>query len=99
MTTTTTTGTGWVQAARQVLARNEFQMVGQDGTVHATVWDGDEVSEASEGMILDLFSASAMIQVHDALSGANQARFAAMSLTTAHAVAFRLIAKQNGESK
>lgn len=80
----------WVEAARQVVATGGFKMVGQDGTVHPTVWDGDEVSPASEGMALDLFSASVMVQVYDALSEANQAKFAAMPLTTAHNVAFKL---------
>jgi len=50
-----------------------------------------ETADMVDGTLLDLFSASAMVQVHDALSPTNQARFAAMSVTKAHEVAFKLI--------
>lgn len=47
----------------------------------------------ADGMVLDLFSASAMGQVYDALSPANQQRFAAMPLPVAQGFAFELINK------
>lgn len=49
-----------------------------------------------DGRVFDQFSASAMIQVHDALSAANQARFAAMPVQQAQAMAFAVIKKASG---
>jgi len=42
------------------------------------------------GMLLDLFSASRMLAVHDALSDSNKARFSAMDVRKAHKAAFNL---------
>jgi len=53
-----------------------------------------ETADMVDGALLDLFSASVMVQVHDALSPANRARFAAMSVTKAHTVAFQLTTRK-----
>ncbi len=45
------------------------------------------------GLQCDLFSASAIVQVYDALSEASRTKFEAMSLLKGQAVAFTLIAK------
>lgn len=43
-----------------------------------------------DGVLLDLFSASTMVQVHDGLGEANAAKFAAMPLPAAHEIAFKI---------
>lgn len=43
-----------------------------------------------DGVLLDLFSASTMVQIHDALAPANAAKFAAMPIERAVEVAFKL---------
>ena len=48
---------------------------------------------ALDGLLLDMFTASALVQVHDALNEANAAKFAAMPLEKAAPFAFRLIEK------
>jgi len=53
-----------------------------------------ETGDMVEGTLLDLFSASVMVQVHDALSPANRTRFAAMSVAKAHSVAFQLTTRK-----
>ena len=44
-----------------------------------------------DGTLLDLFTASHLVTVHDGLSVANRARFAAMPLPAAADLAFRLL--------
>lgn len=44
-----------------------------------------------DGFRVDTFSASAIVQVYDALSPANQAKYAAMSVEKAADVAFKLV--------
>ena len=45
------------------------------------------------GLKVDLLTASAIVQVHDALGPEARAKFAAMDLLRAQSVAFRLIEK------
>lgn len=44
-----------------------------------------------EGSILDLFSASAMVQVYDRLSERNQAKLVAMPMVAAHNLVFKIL--------
>ena len=44
-----------------------------------------------DGLLLDLFTASALVQVHDALSETNAAKLAAMPLAQAVDVTWKLI--------
>jgi len=46
-----------------------------------------------DGMLLDLFTASALVQVYDALNETNAAKFAEMPLERAADFAWRLIEK------
>lgn len=42
-------------------------------------------------VLLDLFTASTIVQVHDALNETNRAKFAALDLSRMASVAFRLV--------
>ena len=46
-----------------------------------------------DGLLVDLFSASAVVQVHDALNEANRTKLAAMSVRRMVNVSFSLITK------
>lgn len=46
-----------------------------------------------DGTLLDLFSASAMVRIYDALSPANQAKLVSMPMLVAHDMVFKLMAK------
>lgn len=86
---------GWIDAARQVVETHGFVSVNpESGEVVETKWRGDEVSPSSKGIVLDLFSASALVQVYDALGPENKAKFAAMPLPQAVEVAFKIINQQ-----
>lgn len=50
-------------------------------------------AEEIDGVLLDLFTASAISQVYDALSERNQARYAAMGVEKAAAIAFAALEK------
>jgi hypothetical protein len=50
-----------------------------------------------DGLLVDLFTASAMVQVHDALSPPNQAKFAALPLRRMVDVGWKVI--KNAEAK
>lgn len=43
-----------------------------------------------DGVLLDLFSASTLVQVHDRLNPENAAKLAAMPLVSAHSLAFKV---------
>lgn len=45
-----------------------------------------------DGVLLDLFTASAVVQVHNALNPTNQAKFAALPLPKMAKLAFSLLA-------
>ena len=49
-----------------------------------------QTGDLVDGTLLDLFSASVLVQVHDALSEPNRAKFTAMPLAKAHRIAFQL---------
>ena len=51
-----------------------------------------------DGVMLDLFSASAVVQIYDAVNDKNKARLRAMSLPEAVTFCFRLIERLNGKS-
>ena len=44
-----------------------------------------------DGMMVDLFSASVMVRVHDALNAENQAKFLALPIDKMAQVAFKMI--------
>jgi hypothetical protein len=48
-----------------------------------------------DGMMVDLFSASAIVSVFDAISPANQAKYAAMPVSQMASIAFKLLKKDN----
>lgn len=79
-------------SVRQAVAAAEH--VSGQGWVDAVRRVAAEGFKVVDGVVVDQFSASAMIQVHDALSEANRAKFAAMPVAQAHAITFRIIAKQ-----
>lgn len=48
---------------------------------------------------LDLFSASAVVQVYDALGPANRAKYAAMPIAAMVPLAFKMIERANGGAR
>lgn len=77
---------GWIDAARWIVKHKAARRVDAE--------TGQLVPENRRGgTLLDLFSASGMVQVHDALSGENRKKFGDMKLPVAHHVAFKLINK------
>lgn len=83
--------------------RSEPSRVREQGTVVTQPTSPDEriaavrriVSERQyakvDGVMVDLFSASAIVAVYDALSEGNRAKFAAMPAPKMAAVAFKLV--------
>jgi len=82
---------GWVPAARWIVEHRTARRLDPK--------TGQLVPKSKRGgVMLDLFSASAMLQVFDNLSEKNKAKFAAMPLPVAHHVAFSVMgaAKKEG---
>jgi hypothetical protein len=74
---------GWIDAARWIVEHKQCRRIIPE--------TGELVPEDKcGGTMLDLFSASAMIQVYDALNEANQAKLNAMDLRLAHHIAFQI---------
>lgn len=76
---------------------------GRTGSVIKVAWSIDQVRQVLDsgatkvdGMLLDHFSASALVQIFDALSPENQAKLEAMSLDRAMDVVWKLAAKHSG---
>lgn len=105
MTTTDTESSRWIDAARYVLEHG-FVMVEPDGSWHPPTegdWSAMDSPELAEvlgtdvtsptGMLLDAFTASMLVQIHDALNDENRERFAALSLLRAVDVGWKLASK------
>lgn len=76
----------WLEAVRWIVEHKAFRRI--------DVESGQLVPDNKRGgTLVDLFSASAMIQVYEALSEANRAKLAAMSLPVAHHVVFKVLNK------
>lgn len=77
----------WVETARKVVAEGQYQHVNHEtGALDP------------EGVILDLFTASMLTQVYDALKPASQAKFGAMPLWQALDTGWKLVAKTSEHS-
>lgn len=74
----------WVASARWIVENNTHETLDPDTGL---------ITAPNRGVLLDLFSASLMVQVHDALNETNRARFAAMPVAKAHAFALKLSAR------
>lgn len=95
--------TGWLPIAREVLDRG-FVVVRPDGTwTHDLAYvpdtdvtdtiEGGDMLDPDQGVILDRFTASMLVGIHDNLSEANAARFAAMPLDRAVDFGWKLTAR------
>ena len=75
---------GWIDAARWIV---------QNGCARRVIPETGQLvpQKQSGGMLLDFFSASAMVQVYDALKAANRAKLNTMDLRVAHRIVFQLI--------
>jgi hypothetical protein len=76
--------TGWLEAVRWIVAHGQARRI--DVETGALVPEGK-----SGGMLLDLFSASAMAQVYDALNETNKAKLLSKPLPVAHATVFGVL--------
>lgn len=77
---------GWLDAVKWIVQHQCCRRVDAE--------TGQLVPEGKRGgMLLDLFSAGAMLQVYEALSEANRVRLVAMTLPLAHGVVFRILTK------
>jgi hypothetical protein len=75
---------GWIDAVRWIVEDKQCRRIIPE--------TGELVPEdKSGGMLVDLFSASVMVQVFDALNDRNKARLNAMDLRLAHRIVFRVI--------
>lgn len=92
------TATSWLDAARHVVAHG-FCVVRDDGSYGPPTdreWEALEQAEADEapepvgGVVLDAFTASMLVQVHDALRPDSAARFRALTLDRAVAIGWRV---------
>lgn len=87
----------WLDTARRIVERHQFEVVHPvTGDPVESKWEeGDEgdtlVAVDGEGVLLDAFTASLMVQVHDALGPDNQARFVAMPLSKAVPFTYKLL--------
>jgi hypothetical protein len=82
---------GWIDAARWIVENRQCRRVIPE--------TGQLVpDEQRGGLLLDLFSASTMVQVYDALNDANQARLNGMDLRVAHHIVFHVL-KQRKEPR
>ena len=74
---------GWIDAARWIKDNKQARRIEPE--------TGELVPESRKGgILLDLFSASRMVAIYDALNEANQAKFNAMDVRVAHHIAFDL---------
>ena len=79
--------TGWIDAARWIVEHHQARRVVPE--------TGELVPEDKKGgVLLDAFSASAMVQVYDALNEANREKLCGMDVRMAHHIVFDLLAKQ-----
>lgn len=95
----------WLDTARRIIERKQFEVVHPvTGEPVEYEWKPDPdgeyaeaqdhevvVSKDGEGVLLDAFTASLMIQVHDALGPDNQARYVAMPLSKAVPFTYKLL--------
>jgi hypothetical protein len=66
----------------------------ESGDVQKTRWRGDTVTDNGQGgVVLDAFTASMLVQIYDALSPANQAKFGALPLMKAVDMGWKLVKK------
>ena len=75
---------GWIDAARWIVEHRQCRRIIPE--------TGELVPEEKRGgMLLDLFSAAAMVQVYDALNDVNRAKLDAMDLRVAHRIVFQVL--------
>ena len=75
---------GWIDAIRWIVENKQCRRVIPE--------TGELVPEdKSGGMLVDLFSASTMVQVYDALNETNKARLNAMDVRLAHRIVFQVL--------
>jgi hypothetical protein len=83
---------GWIEAARWIVGHRQCRRVIPE--------TGELVPEEKRGgMLLDLFSASTMVQVYDALNEANQAKLNALDLRVAHHIVFQVLKQRKEPSR
>ena len=90
----------WIDGARRA-AGGAFQMSRPDGTITPPSegdWTDDEINPGSDSIVLDMTTASMLVQVYEALSPANQAKFDAMPLTKAVDIGWKLVSKTSAKT-
>ena len=81
----------WLDAARNVLATSTACYVMPQGSVVPWGDAGRRAMKRGGAVLLDTFTASVILAVHDKLNDTNRAMFLAMSLPKAARVAFKLV--------
>lgn len=94
----------WLEAARYVADHHSARLVNFEtgeliegcavSAYEEDEQDDDRLRSPEEGIILDAFSASAMVQVYDALNDVNKAKLLGLPLIAAQNVVFKLLNKQ-----
>lgn len=80
--------TGWLEAVRWVADNKQARRI--------DVETGALVPEnKSGGMLMDLYSASAMVKVYDALNETNKAKLLGKPLPVAHAIVFSVLNRKD----
>lgn len=96
---------GWLESARWIADNHSARLVNfetgelVEGSVASAYEedserDDERLRSPEEGIILDAFSASAMVQVHDALNTVNQAKLLGLPLIAAQNVVFKVLNKR-----
>jgi hypothetical protein len=103
--TTATTDPAWLDSARRIVARHQFEVLDPiTGESVEYVWvlnpEGWEPVEEikpkrGNGILLDAFTASYMVQVHDALGDVQRERFRSMTFEQAANITIKLMEKRS----
>ena len=87
----------WIDQARAVVENKGYRTVDPtSGEQTQERWRGDNL--VGDGVVLDITTANMLVQVYDALSPENQAKFDAMPLTKAVDVAWSLVSKTSAKT-
>lgn len=85
-----------IEVARKVVAEKSAYLVrpmkGHEGQYDAKPWSGNKRG----WMFVDLFSASTLVAVYDAINAEDQAKLDSFELPKAIAIAFKLLKKNQG---
>lgn len=96
----------WLDTAKRILDRHQFEMVHPETgesveyewRLNENTWEREPIEvvvpKQGEGVLFDAFTASMMVQLHDALGDEAKAKFLAMPFLQAHRITMKILEKQ-----